>query len=244
MQLARAVDGLDHHGGGAVGEEDGGAAVVPVGDAREGLGSDQQHLAGAGGDDAVGQREAVDEPRARRIDVDGPAPEAEVLLHRGGGAGHCLVRGGGGEDDEVDLGRLDTRSGQRHPTGLGRQLRGGAPDPALPDAGPLGDPLVAGVHGGGEVVVGDDLVGQRCAPPGDRHATLSLGHAGHVRPSSARRWAADWSPVRRRRRCRPAARPRTVIAPRGCRRGRARARWRSGSRRPGPRPGGTPPPPG
>ena len=31
-QLTRAVDGLDDHGGGAVGEEDGGAPVVPVGD--------------------------------------------------------------------------------------------------------------------------------------------------------------------------------------------------------------------
>ena len=40
-QLAGPVDGLEHHGAGAVAEEDGGVAVVLVGDAAQGLGPDR-----------------------------------------------------------------------------------------------------------------------------------------------------------------------------------------------------------
>ncbi len=43
-QLAGPVDGLEHRGARSVGEQDGGVAVGPVGDAREGVGADDQDL--------------------------------------------------------------------------------------------------------------------------------------------------------------------------------------------------------
>ena len=41
-QLSGSVDGLDHGGSRTVGEEDGGVAIGPVGDACEGVGADER----------------------------------------------------------------------------------------------------------------------------------------------------------------------------------------------------------
>ena len=46
-QLPRSVDRLEHHRAGSVGEQDGGVAVGPVGDAGEGVGADDQDLVGS-----------------------------------------------------------------------------------------------------------------------------------------------------------------------------------------------------
>ena len=66
QELARSVDRLEHDGAGAVGEEDGGAAVLPVGDRRQGLGADEQDALRAGGEQAVGGDEARRRSRSRR----------------------------------------------------------------------------------------------------------------------------------------------------------------------------------
>ena len=57
--VALALVGLQHDRAGAVAEQHAGAAVVPVEDARHGLGADHQHGLGlAGADEVVGDRQA------------------------------------------------------------------------------------------------------------------------------------------------------------------------------------------
>ena len=172
-EVARAVDGLDHDGAGAVADDDGDLAVVHVGDARERLGADQQDGARADGDEAGRGHEAIDEPGAGGVEVEGAALHADPVLHAGRRAGDDAVRRGGGEHEVVDLFGGPAGLGQRGDCGLNGQARGGAADVALPDAGPLDDPGVAGIEVDRHVVVGDDLVGYRDAPACDldaRHA--------------------------------------------------------------------------
>ena len=52
---------------------------------------------------AVGDDERVDEARARRVDVEGAAADAECLLHRGRRPRHEGVGGRGGEHEHVDV---------------------------------------------------------------------------------------------------------------------------------------------
>ena len=66
----------------------------------------------------------------------------------------------------ISSGVLPAR-GERRLGRLDGQARGRASDVALPDAGALDDPLVAGVEAHGHVVVGDHLVRHRDAPTGD-----------------------------------------------------------------------------
>ena len=65
-QVARAVGGLEHDRAGAVGEEDGRAAVVPVDDAAHGLGADEQHPVEPGREEAVRRRPGRRRSRSRR----------------------------------------------------------------------------------------------------------------------------------------------------------------------------------
>ena len=65
---------LQHDGAGAVAEQHAGAAVLPVEDAREGFGADDEGaLELAGLEEVVGDGERVDEARAHRLHVEGRA---------------------------------------------------------------------------------------------------------------------------------------------------------------------------
>ena len=64
-------------------------------------------VASAALDHAVGDRQGVDEAGADRLDVEGGAPgHAERRLHARRGRGKGLVGRGGGEHDQVEIGRL------------------------------------------------------------------------------------------------------------------------------------------
>ena len=66
---------------------------------------DQQHAPGrAAADQAVGQRQPVDEARAAQIEIQGPdrGPQPQPLLHQAGGGGQRIVGRLRAEEQEVD----------------------------------------------------------------------------------------------------------------------------------------------
>ena len=79
-QLAAALDRLEHDGAGAVGEQDGGVAVVPVGDARERVGADDEDFSAPMAIRPWADDQRVREPGARGVDVERAAAQAERVL--------------------------------------------------------------------------------------------------------------------------------------------------------------------
>ena len=159
---------LEHDRAGAVAEQDAGGAIGPVEDARIGLRPDHQGtLEAAAAQETVRDREAVDEARAHRLQVEGGAMrDAEPGLDRDRAGRKRVVRGGGGEHDEIDRLRLDPGGGKRGLRRLEPHVGGdlaGRRDVALADAGALDDPLVAGVDLAGELLVGEDALRQVAA---------------------------------------------------------------------------------
>ena len=75
---ARTLAALEHHRAGTVAEQDGRRAVLPVDDARHRLRADQQHAVQPGSQEAVGRHQAVDEPGAGGVEVDGAAADARA----------------------------------------------------------------------------------------------------------------------------------------------------------------------
>ena len=64
-------DGAQHHGAGAIAEQDRGAAIRVVGDARQRLGAHHQRaLRLARADELVGDRQRIDEAAAGRLDAE------------------------------------------------------------------------------------------------------------------------------------------------------------------------------
>ncbi len=118
--------GLQHDRAGAVAEQHAGGAVAPVQQARHGLRPDQQDSArGAGPDQAVGQRQAIDEAGTDRLDVERRAAcHAQPRLDDGGDGGEAFVRRGGGADDHVQLAGINPGVGQRLPGGAQGQVGG------------------------------------------------------------------------------------------------------------------------
>src|SRR6202012_3883267 len=116
---------------------------------------------------AAGDRDGAEEAGAGRVDVvTGGVGRAED-----GGAGrrrgrHQVLVGGGGEDDQVDVGGGDARFGERLGPSRGGELikafagHGGA---ALFDPGPFDDPFGVDAEAFVELGVGDDPGRQRCA---------------------------------------------------------------------------------
>ena len=93
--------GGHHHGPGAVAEEDGRRAVLPVHEPGEGLRADEQDVFGARQDQTVSHVESVDETRAGGVQVEGPAAGSEGRLHGTGGGRDHPIRRRRGEDDGV-----------------------------------------------------------------------------------------------------------------------------------------------
>ena len=133
---------LQHDRAGAVAEQHAGAAVLPVEDAREGLGADHDGaLELAGLEEIVGDGQGVDEARADRLHVEGGAlGDAEAGLDAHGGGRKGAVRRGGGADDEIDVDRVDAGAHQRLARGGDAEIGGQLAllgDVALLDAGAL-----------------------------------------------------------------------------------------------------------
>ena len=189
-QLSGTVDRFEHHGAGTVGEQHRGVAIGPIGDARQGVGADHQHLAGSDGDESVSDREGVHETAAGGIHVEGPARQSERVLHVGRRGRHGAVRRGGGENQCVDLARIHPRHGECSSSALDAELGRGSSDMAFGDSAAFLDPLVRRVECFGQIGVRDHLFRQCAAPSGD-DGSPSTGHGGrHLRPSSARRSVA------------------------------------------------------
>ena len=156
---------LEHDGAGAVAKQHASAAVVPVEDAREGLGTDHQGgRSEATLDHAVGHRQAIDEAGTHRLDVERrTAGHAQALLHPGSGRRKGFVGGRRCEHDQIEVRRLQAATGQRFLGCFERKVRGELAvgrDVALANAGALPDPLVRGIHLRSQFVVGDDTLGK------------------------------------------------------------------------------------
>ena len=94
----------------------------------------------------------VDEPGARRVDVEGPAGEAEGVVHRRRGGRHGQVGGAGGQHEQVDL--LGAEPGRARGPGAPASVASAdtvPADAALADARARHDPFVGGVEAGLEV---------------------------------------------------------------------------------------------
>ncbi len=169
---------------GAVAEEDAGGAVLPVEQAGEQLDAHHEDAARlARRDELVRDRDAVDEPGARRRDVEGrDLLRPELLLHVDGARGHGRVAADRADDDHVEVGDVEPRRLERTAARGGGHVAvhlviGGDVAPA--DAGALGDPRVGGVDDLLELAVGDHPLGGVVARAQD--ATLGDGRGGHGR---------------------------------------------------------------
>ena len=96
---------------GAVAEQHAGAAILPVEDAREGLGADHQRGARlAEAQRVVGDRQREDEAGAHRLHVEGGAARhAEPRLDLGRGRREGVVGGRGREHDQVEIAAAHAR---------------------------------------------------------------------------------------------------------------------------------------
>ena len=168
-----------------VAEQHAGGPVLPVEQAREGLGADHQRaLVRAGAEELVGRRDAEDEARAHCLQVEGCAADhAEAGLHLRRHRREGVVRRGGRDDEEVDVGRTEAGVAQR---GLGRGERQrrrslvAAGDVAAGDAGALHDPAVGRVDPLGQFAVADDFLRQAGADAPDDGAQAGTVGGCHV----------------------------------------------------------------
>ena len=227
----RLAAGDDDRRARAVAEEAGRPRVVEVEHPAHQLGADHQGDAGAPGlGRRGGELERREEAGAGGADVDRPrVRSAEPLGDQRRGVRDPLVGGRGRDQDQVDVGGLDSRALERGATGLRRELGQGVAlgrVAALEDPGALGDPVAVDADPRGDLVVVDDPVGQGARDRGDsgrRAHGARLGALGSGKLDDARH---GWSPFGRvRPRPRRESGERASPAP-----GRARRR-RSGGRR-------------
>ena len=154
---------LQHGCTGAVAEEYAGVAVLPVGDGGKFLGADHEHgVVRAGHDKLLADFQSVNESGAGRFHVKCRGIErTDLFLHEAGGGGEGHVRSDGGENDQIDIGRVhigpfkgDLR---RLGTQIGRVLiiRG---DASLADASSGDDPFVVGIDEFFEGGIGQHLL--------------------------------------------------------------------------------------
>ena len=182
---------LEHDRSRAVPEQDAGAAVAPVEEARMHVRADHESAGRApGANELLRDPERVDEAGAHRLHVErGASLGSEASLQPARGGRVDPVRGGGPDHDEVEIGPFEARRLEGPPRRPFREVAGRLPggrDAPFPDAGPFPDPLVGGVDGGGELVVGEHPLGKVAAGAGD-------AGEGHTLCSSERRpsrWAA------------------------------------------------------
>ncbi len=170
---AGLVGSLDHDRARAVAKQHAGTAVVPVQDAREHFGADDQgHLGAAGLYEGIGRGQGIDKAAAYRLDIEcGPALGAQIGLHQASRTGKHEVGSGSGDDDQVDVIGRSRRHFPGPPRGLGGQLAGrnaALGHVALAYARALDDPGIRRFdlprrQIGGQFIIGYDAGGQIAA---------------------------------------------------------------------------------
>ena len=97
-----------------------------------------------------------------QVKAEGVVGQAQGGLHGTGRAGDDSVRGHGGDNAHPDVPRREPGAVQSRPGRAGTETAVGlrSENTPLPDAGAVGNPLVAGVHLPGQIVVGEDPAGQ------------------------------------------------------------------------------------
>ena len=156
----------------------------------------------AGADELLGDPERVDEAGAHRLHVErGTSLGSETGLQPTRGGRVDPVRGGGPDHDEVEIGPLETcrlegPGATPVPRGRSRLPRGG--DAPFADAGTFPDPLVGGIDGLRELVVGEHPLGEIAAVPAMRANIIRSAPA-----REGRRGARQCGPERRFRPPRP-----------------------------------------
>ena len=169
MQFRRENAGLVargyHYSASAVTEQDTGAAIVPVEDARVHFCPDHQHMSGlAGADEQIRNRECVHEAAAHCLHVERRTTcNPELRLKDACRAGKYDVRRRRCDNDEVDIRRIHACRMQR-PLRCGQcevagQLAFRGDMPAA-DAGAGSNPFIRGIDRARQIVVGHDFFRQ------------------------------------------------------------------------------------
>src|SRR6056297_508882 len=164
-QNTRLGIGLQYRRARAVAEQHAGRAVVPVDHPREGFGTHHENTPGIAGLDVLGgDRKCVDEAGTGGIDIEGAAfTQAETLLYQACSGRKDDIRGGGADDQEVDIRGLDAGVFERDARCLLGQVAGGLAfgcNPPLADAGAIANPFVGSLYQRFEIGVGHYLLRQ------------------------------------------------------------------------------------
>ena len=127
QDAAIPIPALEHDGSGTVAQQNTGAAVFPVHDRGEPLGSDDQHMLGlAQADAVVGLFEGVDESRTTGGNIEGRRIVGfKFFLDHAGGRGEQVVGGYRGHHDGIDLIGRNVRHIQGFSGSCGSQVAGG-----------------------------------------------------------------------------------------------------------------------
>ncbi len=176
------VRGLEDDRTGPVAEEDAGAPVLVVGDAREHFSAHDERPLGASSDDhRFGKAESVDEARAGRLEAEGHARSgADPLLEEHPHVGKHEIGGGRPDDDEVETAGFEPGglegSACRPLAHVEGRLPGGH-DVATLDARAFADPGVVCVDEPLEMGVVEDTFGDVAA--GSGHPCVAPPRTAH-----------------------------------------------------------------
>src|SRR5262249_18472511 len=180
LRRAARRDRVQQQRAGAVAEQHAGAAVLPIEDAREGLGAEDER--GARLPEAqrvVRDRQRTNEAGAHGLYIDrGPPRHAEARLYLDRRRREGFVRGRGGEHDQVEVAAAHAGALQRLASGVIGKVGGQLAirrDAPLADPGALADPSIRCIEPRRELIVGNNSLGQISA------ATDDLGAECHER---------------------------------------------------------------
>ena len=163
----------------AVAKEDAGVPVGPIHDAAEFVGAnDQDRFVRSGGDELVGDLEAVEKARAGRADIHaGGIFCADEPLHMAGGGGEKIIRRDRANENQINFLRLDPRIFHGGLRGLRSHVAcefGVGGEAALADAGALDDPLVRGFDHRFQLGIGEHTIGHITARADDGGGSAKL----------------------------------------------------------------------
>ena len=130
-KVAWPVDRFHDHGPRTVAHQHGHLAVVPVGDPTEGVGTDQEDPSRTDAHETGGRHEAVDEARAGGVEVERAAGGTQQCLYRRRRPRDQRVGRGGGQQEHVDVRRVEARPA---PGPVGRPRRPDSTSCPRPDA--------------------------------------------------------------------------------------------------------------
>ena len=123
--------------------------------------------------------EPVDESRACGVEIEGAAFQSEFVLDDCRGA-PCPIGGGGRQDEGIDVAGAHSCHVECLLRRFEREAGGASADMSFVNSGACNDPLVAGVEGFGELVIGDDSFRKGHSPSGDDGPLCSGSGCGHV----------------------------------------------------------------